>query len=109
MSECGEQASPHLVIDVVIQPAEGAEEARAEQVTYPGHQARGWATSRADRACRERRSGAATGIWRQQAEFRGPPDRCPAAGHRELRVDVLGVRPHRVQGHHEFAGDGGAI
>jgi hypothetical protein len=35
MSECGEQASPHLVIDVVIQPAEGAEEACGERVPCP--------------------------------------------------------------------------
>ena len=79
----------------------------------PAH--RGWASARWWPAVRpgpgsvNDGSGLAVAGSRQQVEFRGPADRCPAAGHGELGVDVLGVRPHGVQGHHELAGDGRAV
>ncbi len=45
----------------------------------------------------------------RQVEFRGSAYRGPAVGHGEFGVDVLGVRPHGVQRHHELAGDGRAV
>ena len=50
-----------------------------------------------------------TGCGSRQVEFRGPADRGAAVGHRELGVDVLGVSPDGVQGHHELAGDGRTV
>ena len=42
---------------------------------------------------------------RQYLEFLGPADRRPSVVHPELAVNVLGVGPQGVQGHHEFAGN----
>ena len=56
---------------------------------------------------RARREPSAAG--RQQVELLGPADRCPAVVHAELGVDVLGVRAHGVQRHHELAGDVRAV
>ena len=44
-------------------------------------------------------------VTRQQVELLGPADRRPTVVHAELGVDVLGVRAHGVQRHHELAGD----
>lgn len=40
-----------------------------------------------------------------EVELLGPADRGPTVVHTELGVDVLGVRAHGVQRHHELAGD----
>src|SRR5688572_24376794 len=40
-----------------------------------------------------------------QTELFGAVDRCPAVVHLELVVDVFGVGPHGVQGHHQLAGN----
>ena len=41
----------------------------------------------------------------QQIEFFSPVDRCLTVVHLKLVVDVSGVGPHGVQGHHELAGN----
>ena len=94
MSECGEQASPHLVIDVVIQ-ASGARPLEAARARPPAPRSR-LRDIRSSEGCATRlrgdrrapcagvgagRSGVATAVSRQQVESRGPADRCPAVGH----------------------------
>jgi hypothetical protein len=42
---------------------------------------------------------------RQQPEFLATPDGSPAVVYAELHVDVLRVGPHRVERHHQLAGN----
>src|SRR6266699_1988520 len=108
MGGCGEQASPHLVIDVVIQ-ATGAPslegcpcQVSGTSLTAAGtirligglcHPPSGWPAGALRLGSVPDGSGSGAAGSRQQAEFGGPADCCPAAGHRELGVDVLGVSP----------------
>ena len=41
----------------------------------------------------------------EQIELLGPADSCPTVVHPELGVNVIGVRPQGVQGHHELTGN----
>ena len=86
---CGETASPHVVIDVVIFQ-------------------RG--------CCEERKKAPARGLPNlpgrgvfdellEQIEFLSPADCCPTVVHLKLVINVLGVGPQGVQGHDEFTGN----
>ena len=87
--ECGEKASPHVVIDVVICESGGCEGEKKPGTWFdkPGP-GRGWCGRRS----------------LEQIEFLSPADRCPAVVHPELGVNVLGVGTQSVQGHHRVRG-----
>ena len=85
---CGEQASPHVVIDVVIYDRGGCE------TKSPGR----WLD-------RPARAGVVVAVRLEQLQFLGPVNRCPTAVDSELVVDVFGVGSQGIQRHHELAGD----